>query len=253
MKCKNCNANLQIEDEKCPYCGAENPFAKKHRADMKKYAGEFDSTRNEVLANSRRFNRFTVKITIIAVLFALCVIAFMLLMNAYEAREFFRDRNIGLHRNEHISRVTELLDEGNYIGASNYVNANSISYVEPLKEYYELFGVLRYYNYIVDDINAIITWDMKDSHYEEKDEVFSRMAGYVHYLHDETVPRTYAYEGSYTEDKLAYMEAVVDEMELLLKTYIGLHDEDFEGLYELTDIKRTLLFEERYGELTNEQ
>ena len=52
MKCKNCNANLQIEDEKCPYCGAENPFAKKHRADMKKYAGEFASTREEVLENS---------------------------------------------------------------------------------------------------------------------------------------------------------------------------------------------------------
>ena len=44
MKCKNCNANLQIEDEKCPYCGAENPYAKKHRADMKKYAG--DSVKN---------------------------------------------------------------------------------------------------------------------------------------------------------------------------------------------------------------
>ena len=34
---------------------------------------------------------------------------------------------------------------------------------------------------------------------------------------------------------------------------MGLTDEDLTGLYELTDIKRTLLLEERYGELTHEE
>ena len=252
MKCKNCNANLQIEDEKCPYCGAENPFAKKHRADMKKYAGEFASTRSEVLENSSRFNRYTVKITIAAVLVALCVGAFMLQMNAYSVREYFRDRNIGLHKNEHISRVTELLDEGNYIGASNYVNAHSISYVDPIKDYNELFQILREYNYITDDISAIITWDKFEHHYQQKDEVFNRISQNIKFLYDATIPRQYAYEGSYSDDKLAYMQAILADMEMLLRAYTGLKDEDFAELYELSDIKRTLLLEERYGELINE-
>jgi hypothetical protein len=252
MKCKNCNANLQIEDEKCPYCGAENPFAKKHRADMKKYAGEFASTRSEVLRNSSRFNRYTVKITIAAVLVALCVGAFMLQMNAYSVREYFRDRNIGLHKNEHISRVTELLDEGNYIGASNYVNAHSISYVDPIKDYNELFQILREYNYITDDISAIITWDKSKHHYQQKDEVFNRISQNIKFLYDETIPRKYAYEGSYSEDKLAYMQAILADTEMLMRAYMGLKGEDFAELYELSDIKRTLLLEERYGELINE-
>ena len=252
MKCKNCNANLQIEDEKCPYCGAENPFAKKHRADMKKYAGEFASTRSEVLENSSRFNRYTVKITIVAVLVALCVGAFMLQLNAYSVKEYFRDRNIGLHKNEHISRVTELLDDGNYIGASNYVNAHNISYVDPIKDYNELFQILRDYNYITDDISAIITWDKFEHHYQQKDEVFNRISQNIKFLYDETIPRQYAYEGSYSEDKLAYMQAILADMEMLLRAYMGLKDEDFTELYELSDIKRTLLLEERYGELINE-
>ncbi|MBP5653089.1 MAG: zinc ribbon domain-containing protein [Lachnospiraceae bacterium] len=252
MKCKNCNANLQIEDEKCPYCGAENPFAKKHRADMKKYAGEFASTRSEVLENSSRFNRYTVKITIVAVLLALCVGAFMLQMNAYEVREYFRDRNIGLHKNEHIARVTELLDDGNYIGASNYVSAHGISYVDPIKDYYDLFQILREYNYITDDISAIITWNKFEQHYQQKDEVFNRLSQNIKYLHDETIPRKYAYEGSYSEDKLAYMQAILADTEMLLKVYMGLKNDDFTELYELSDIKRTLLLEERYGELINE-
>ncbi len=252
MKCKNCNANLQIEDEKCPYCGAENPFAKKHRADMKKYAGEFASTRSEVLRNSSRFNRYTVKITIAAVLVALCVGAFMLQLNAYSVKEYFRDRNIGLHKNEHISRVTELLDDGNYIGASNYVSAHSISYVDPIKDYNELFQILREYNYITDDISAIITWDKFEHHYQQKDEVFNRISQNIKFLYDATIPRQYAYEGSYSDDKLAYMQAIHADTEMLLRAYMGLKDEDFTELYELSDIKRTLLLEERYGELINE-
>ena len=252
MKCKNCNANLQIEDEKCPYCGAENPFAKKHRADMKKYAGEFASTRSEVLENSSRFNRCTVKITIVAVLVALCVGAFMLQLNAYSVKEYFRDRNIGLHKNEHISRVTELLDDGNYIGASNYVGAHSISYVDPIKDYNELFQILRDYNYITDDISAIITWDKFEHHYQQKDEVFNRISQNIKFLYDATIPRQYAYEGSYSDDKLADMQAILADTEMLLRAYMGLKDEDFTELYELSDIKRTLLLEERYGELINE-
>ena len=253
MKCKNCNANLQIEDEKCPFCGAENPFAKQHRADMKKYAGEFNSTRSEVLANSRRFNRYTVKITIIAVLVALCAVAMILVLNTYKAKEYLREKKIEHNKTEHINRITELLDEGNYIGASNYVDAHSLSYVDPLMSYSRLFSVLRYYNVITDNINTLITWDLKDSHYQDKDEVFSNLAQYVAFIHDESIPKKYAAAGSYSTDKLDYMNAIVSDMEILLKAYIGLHDEDMETLYDLTDIKRTLLFEERYGELINEQ
>ncbi|MBO7632931.1 MAG: hypothetical protein J6S72_00900, partial [Lachnospiraceae bacterium] len=119
-------------------------------------------------------------------------------------------------------------------------------------DYYDLFQILREYNYITDDISAIITWDKFEQHYQQKDEVFNRLSQNIKYLYDETIPRKYAYEGSYSEDKLAYMQAILADTEMLLKVYMGLKNDDFTELYELSDIKRTLLLEERYGELINE-
>ena len=48
------------------------------------------------------------------------------------------------------------------------------------------------------------------------------------------------------------MQAILADTEMLLKVYMGLKKDDFTELYELSDIKRTLLLEERYGELINE-
>ncbi len=251
MKCKNCNANLQIEDEKCPFCGAENPFAKQHRADMKKYAGEFNSTRKEVLENSSRFNRYTVKITITAMLVALCACAAILVMNAYQVREYLKDRSVAAHRNEHIAKITEMLDNGQYINASYYIKAQEINYVKSLEDYYPLFTVTRYYSSVVDQINSIISWELHANHYEDIDEVFSRLSEYIGYIYIESTPRKYAKEGSYTEDKLAYMDAEIADIYILLKTYIGLTDEDITGIKDMSDVKRTILLTERYEALKN--
>lgn len=76
MKCKNCGSNLEIENAYCPYCGRENPFAKKHRDDMKKYASDYNSTKDEVISRSRNVNTKAVKAAVIA----LTVAAFIALL-----------------------------------------------------------------------------------------------------------------------------------------------------------------------------
>ena len=71
MKCEHCGSNLTLEDKVCPYCGMENKLAGKHISDMDKFAKDYTSVRDEVLSNSRRFNGFTARLTIIAILIAL--------------------------------------------------------------------------------------------------------------------------------------------------------------------------------------
>ena len=44
MKCTFCGAPLTLKDEKCPYCGSQNPDILKHRSDMKHYQSEFKKT-----------------------------------------------------------------------------------------------------------------------------------------------------------------------------------------------------------------
>ncbi len=44
MKCPNCGANLTIDDEVCSFCGVENPYAEKHREEMRKFTRDFNRT-----------------------------------------------------------------------------------------------------------------------------------------------------------------------------------------------------------------
>lgn len=78
MKCQYCGSNLEIDNSFCPYCGKENPIAKKHREDMDAYSKEYADTKKEVIDNSRKFNRKNFKIAVIAatVAFVLAAIVF---------------------------------------------------------------------------------------------------------------------------------------------------------------------------------
>ena len=71
MKCPNCGSNLTIDDDKCQFCGQANPFAVKHRREMKRFTSEFNKTKATVLKESRKVNHWAAKITLIAVLVAL--------------------------------------------------------------------------------------------------------------------------------------------------------------------------------------
>ena len=82
MKCQHCGNNLNIEDRFCPYCGQPNPFAVKHQEEMDRYEKDYQETKEDVLEQSSRFNRHTVRITIIAVLVALIAVTCFLLAKA---------------------------------------------------------------------------------------------------------------------------------------------------------------------------
>ena len=71
MKCQHCGNNLNIEEIFCPYCGQPNPFAVKHQEAMRRFEKDYERTKKDVLEQSTRFNRHTVRITILAVLLAL--------------------------------------------------------------------------------------------------------------------------------------------------------------------------------------
>ena len=59
MKCEHCGGNLTLEMLACPYCGKENPHAKQHIRDMKKYQGDFSDTRSEVYSVVNKYSGIT--------------------------------------------------------------------------------------------------------------------------------------------------------------------------------------------------
>ena len=47
MICKECRHEIGPEELKCPYCGADNPFALQHKQNMKKFKKERDLREDE--------------------------------------------------------------------------------------------------------------------------------------------------------------------------------------------------------------
>ena len=94
MKCKHCGSNLNIEDKFCPYCGEPNPYATLHQKEMDKYKKDYQATKRDVLEQSSRFNRRTVKVTIIAIMVALIAAVMVLIFNVDNIRYWKEDRDI---------------------------------------------------------------------------------------------------------------------------------------------------------------
>ena len=116
MKCEFCGNNLGIEDEVCPSCGKANSFAKKHTKDMKKFKSRYDSTRDEVMENSRRFNKMTVRITTVSVLVTLITISLILLGNNYEIKKLREESRIEKNKAEYTAQLNKLIEERDYSG-----------------------------------------------------------------------------------------------------------------------------------------
>ena len=249
MKCEHCGANLQIEDAFCPYCGKENPYARQHREDMAHYENAFHSTRSEVMENSRRFNRYTVKITIIAVLVALCAIAAAMHMWSYEIGNWILERKTAANHDSHIETVYAMLDDSDYQAAHEYIRANEINYTNDMREYQYLFSVIDYYDMTMKQLLYVYNWEETEYAYSSLDDEISRLASLVGDMYDAAVPYAYADKEQFSADKTAYMQSAIEDMELMLNGYFQLSDEEAAALPDRTDMERSVLFKTHYEDM----
>lgn len=78
MRCRNCNGELRIEDEKCPYCGTVNKDAVLHRKNMKKYQKDYEETKSNLIKETKKIAEKVAptkkRSTLNTILLSLCLI-----------------------------------------------------------------------------------------------------------------------------------------------------------------------------------
>ena len=124
MKCQHCGNNLNIEENFCPYCGQPNPFAVKHQEAMRRFEKDYE-----------RFNRHTVRITILAVLLALIAATAFLLVKADDIRWWRMEKRVEAQADRHREAIGRLMDERNYLGVYSYISKNDIRFTDTFREY----------------------------------------------------------------------------------------------------------------------
>lgn len=245
MKCEYCGGLLQIEDAKCPHCGKDNPHYIKHRSDMQAYQADYQSTKEEVLQNTSKLNRRNVHITVIAVLVALCAVAAVFCILGDNIQDARRESGIERNKTVYETHIRGYMEEGDPIGLYQYANRNRLTYSKALEEYDKVFTISMYYNYFYEYTMELMTEGTEKKYYtlEERCQDISRYAGYLYQYRER---QSYDKEACFTPDKVAFMDETVGKLELFLKAYFGLSDEEIAQVPSLSQARLTLLLAEGY-------
>lgn len=244
MKCPTCGADLQIEDEKCPFCGNPNPFAVKHQQDMRFYHQEFQRTRQEVEQKTRHFTAFTAKITVIAVLAVLVII--MAVMAGSGPHMIWRSRvrkDIQKNMQAYEEQLKAYEQAGEWLELYNFYDARNLSYGDAFREYRVIYYTVFDYKYI---LNCVLNYS-EDETYYNAESIAPRIAGYLDDFYQSVERTSYDsayYDDSYTPQHQEALEQLRSDLEAVLITYCHLTEEEVSILPDYSTVKKGNLIKE---------
>ncbi len=245
MKCPNCGANLTIDDEVCSFCGEENPFAEKHREEMKNFTRDFNRTKSQVLEKTQSHSKFVVKIMLIAVMIVLNLLVWLAVANSYDVEQFIIGHRINANYSVHKANMDKLEEERNYIGLDAYYSENHLNYSELFKEYRAVYNVASSYDIVYNYMMNLVTED-EDSYYSPEKRV-EMLAQQLEYLYKYSKPQEYSDMTQYTQTHQDFMDDAIAQVEELLQTYINIPKDKMAEFRELSTARRQIMMEEGLG------
>ena len=245
MKCQYCGSNLQIEDAVCPHCGRENPHYIQHRKDMAAYQADYSATKQEVLENASRLNRKTVRITVLAVLVALCAVAAVFCFFADDIRYARQEKEVARNKAYYETVIQDFMKETDATGLYAYTQRNGLAYSDAMREYDRVYYVSSSYSMFYEYAMELVSEGEENKYYTAAERC-EDLARYVGNMYEYSEKQSYDKEEYFTPDKTAYMNAVLEKTHVLLKGYFGLTDEEIALILEKTDSWLANLLYERY-------
>lgn len=246
MKCPNCGANLTIDDEVCSFCGVENPYAEKHREEMRHFKTDYDRTKSQVLEKTQSHSKFVVKVMLIAVMIVINLLVLLAAANSYEVERFVINRRISRNYNVHKTQLDKLEEERNFIGFYIYYYENRLYYSDSFEEYNAASNVANNYEMIYNYMMALITEDDENSYYSEEQRI-EMLAQQLEYLYKYSKPQKYSDMTQYSAKHQAFMDDAVLQIEELIQTYLNVPADKIEEFRELSSARRQIMIEEGLG------
>lgn len=233
MKCINCGAQLDLNTRFCPNCGSQNTQAQKHIRDMDKYNRKFSQTRKQVVSNSKWFVKYITPITTLTISVIICALAYAFsgMPIAYEIEQAKQSSYNKNHAQEIADSTKQLLDEGKYHAAYQLgmgLNRKAAPYNG--REWYHFYNITDYYIKLRSSITADFDPAMKGTY--NADQAIARAAESIEAIEDaiKRMPDSYSKP---SQEALEHINRIQNEMNLFLKAYCGLTDEDIDSLPQM--------------------
>lgn len=253
MKCEFCYGTLTLEDEYCPCCGKPNAAAKQHIEDMKHYKGEFESTRKYVKEKTGFFSQITVRVVIIAVLIVLIIGALVLMNSAWNIIRGMKRSYAEEHSREYIAIMDRYLEERDYSAYYEFCSANNIRFYEsePFAKYEKLQLPISYYVAIFESLQRYSAYDPETFRVEQMRSLMDSVNGFYSRFNKRNDRESWE-----KDDRTLFLQ-VIETMEQELRSYLVVYcdftQEEADGLAEMTDARRAVLFEDKWEEKINEK
>ncbi len=240
MKCKNCGAELGLEDAYCRYCGAPNEFAQKHIKDMQTYQRSYEQTERSVHRTTKAFAGTAIRAVILSILIVVALSGVFLIRHTYSVdyvyRQFVRDKN---HKAISATLDSYLADRDylKFYGVCSYYGIHSYNDEGVYEKYNQMVRLTEIYQAVVDDLRRIAT----PSEYANQFIRYENLADDVNYM--------FAYEMAKPELIEGEGEMFVDMKENIkaaLIAYADLTPEEAASLETLEDVERKKLIEGKY-------
>lgn len=241
MKCPHCGGEITLEQKYCPYCGNLNEAAQKHVADMAHYQRAYEETENELRQKSRRFSGVWVRLVILAGVILLTIATMIVTSNYYSIRSDSLQREAARNAESYTRILDDCLEQQDYLSFYSFVHARSIRpYADEFRNYECVYWAVNEYvlsyEYLMDIVcgrnaerNVGYLNTSLDSFYRYQDE-----------------ERWRDIEDSQAREKyLGYYQNITDNLNGLLKVYLGLSDQQIKELAGMTTAKRGALLEDQ--------
>ena len=242
MKCEYCGANLVIDDEVCSFCGSANPFAVKHRKEMRQFTKEFNRTKSTVLRESKYQTKWAVKITLIAIMLAANLLVWFSIGNSYDIEHFLMERKVNAEYSIHKKALEKYEADRDYIAFNYYFSENNLYYSDRFNEYRAVSDVCSQYSSIYRNLMGIAT--KEETEYYSYEKQVEYISDQLDYLYRASEKGDYDDAERYTPEHQACMDDAVEQTELLIQAYLGVSDEDIEGFREMSKARRQIIMEE---------
>ena len=156
MKCRSCNAPLAIEDEKCPYCGTPNPEAVKHRQEMHRFSGEFQTTRSSVLKTSTEHAGKSIRIVILCVLTVLLILSFLFVGFSWDIASAITKWQVAANSETYCALLDEYEESDDFLSFAALYDQKSLYRVDAFEEYHHVYTMASHYQSIFGYISTLL-------------------------------------------------------------------------------------------------
>lgn len=242
MKCPTCGANLQIEDEKCPFCQNPNPFAVKHRQDMQRYQQEFQETKQEVERKTLHFTFVTARIAVIAALLVMILgMIYAINEGPYRIWSSRVKKDIAKNAQEYRAELGACEEAGQWRKLYAFYDVKNLDSTRDFQDYTVFHFMIFDYKSILNEMTRI-----REGTVEDTAAVSSKIASHLDSFYKSAGRVTYEsayYDDNYSPVHTASYERIQEELEAALYVYCHLTKEELSAFPDCSLSKKAALIE----------